>query len=600
MNKLSTALAILIAAPAAVAQCGLISPTGTSQNQNGVLFDGWTATIPLGFSFTFDGVAYTDMYVSDHGLVALNNAGVPAAPTGGSFVWDPLASNLAAAPCPMIAPYWTDHNLQGGLGTGTGEIYVDNTSGTFCTVTWLDVETYNTAGTGQIFSFSVTLHDTGIIDFNYDDRVNNDGSTFGALNAVVGVSAPGATPTASADLSSGTASSTTSFLHEEFTTTASGTPNPNFDLATSQLQFIPTMPGWVVAPNTTANCATIVSYGRGCNEAAAAVYEELPIGGFDITSGTTISFLRTPTGYIITDAIPGTLVPPTAAAQNVAPGALDGEGNFPLSGPMPIPGGTTNSLMITTKCYISLTGISNGVDYTPTGAEFLDFSEPTIAPMWHDFNQTAAGSGLILFEEVGGIAYATWDGVYSFGGSSLPDTLQVQFEIATGNITIVYHTVANDGDNYLFGFKGPGVQTDPGATDISASLAATIEVFDSPVLPLTLTGTAPVLGANWDLTTSNIDPLSPITITFFSDAPLDPGLPMTAVGFPAPGCDINIASIIGDGTGINIGGSSVLSVPLPATPALAGLQLAAQSLCLTTSNPFNLLSSNGILGTLGN
>jgi len=597
MNKLSTTLAILIAAPVAVAQCGLDAPAGASQNLNGVLFDGWTGTIPLGFSFTFDGVAYTDMYVSDHGLVALNNAGVPAAPPGTTFVWDPVVANLAAAPGPLIAPYWSDHNLQGGSGTGTGEIYVDNTSGTHCTVTWLDVETYNDLGGASIFSFSVTMHDTGIIEFDYDDRVNNDGSSFGALNAIIGVSAAGATPTASADLSSGAATSTTSFLHEEFTTTAAGTPNPNFDLGDSEVQFIPTMPGWVVVQTTTANCASIVSYGQGCNQGTSSIYEELPAGGFDITSGSTISFLRTGSKYFVTDQIPGTFVAPTGAAQNVAPGQLDGETNFPLSAPMPIPGGMTSSLMITTKGYISLTGLTNGVDYTPTGAEFLDFTEPTIAAMWHDFNQTATGSGLILFEEVGGIAYATWNGVYSFGGASLPDTFQVQFELATGNITVVYDTVANDGDNYVVGLKGPGPVADPGATDLSTGLVAGIEILEQP---LTLSGTAPFLGANWDLTTSNIDPLSPITVTFFSDAPLDPGLPMTAIGFPAPGCDINISSIIGDGTGINIGGSSVLSIPLPATPALAGLQLAAQSLCLTTSNPFNLLSSNGVLGTLGN
>ncbi|MEZ6036961.1 MAG: hypothetical protein R3F29_05740 [Planctomycetota bacterium] len=552
--------------------------------------------MPIGFAFPFNGTTYTDMYLSDHTICALNNAGTPAAPAGGGFVYTPSVASLAAGTGPMIAPYWSDHNFAAG-----GDIFVDNTSGTSCTITWIDVQTY---GGGTTFSISLTLHSDGHIDFGYDDRVNNDGSTFGALNAVVGIGDVGVSMVNAVDLSSGAAVSTAVDIFEEFTTTAIGTPNPNFDLGSIVLSIFPTTPGWVCTTGVSGPCAEMATYGTGCGGiggGAKVIYEEMPIGGFDIASGTTVTYLRTPTSYLVTDSIPGTFVAPTGAAINIAPGLLDGEQQVALSAAMPIPGGSTTALMISTKAYITLNGLSNGpIDYSPTAAELIAWPNPTLAPNWHDYDQTEVGSGLILFEEIGGVAYATWNGVYSFFGVALPDTFQVQFELATGNITIVYQTMQGDGDPFTVGYtSGAPVTINPGAIDWSAGVAAPIEVFDAESVDLALDGNAPRLGNTWDLTTTNIDPLSPISITFLSDIAVNPGLPLTAIGIPAPGCSIYIGNNLGSLTGANVGGSSTVSLPIPNNGALSGASLAAQSICLTLQNPFNILTSNGGLGTIG-
>lgn len=113
--------------------------------------------------------------------------------------------------------------------------------------------------------------------------------------------------------------------------------------------------------------------------------------------------------------------------------------------------------------------------------------------------------------------------------------------------------------------------------------------------PLTLAATAPVLGASWDFTTSNIDPVSPLAITFFGLAEVT--IPLVVIG--APGCFANVDSLLTSLASGNVGGTAVIAIPVPADPALAGFALKAQSACLTLGNALGLYTSNGVRGTLG-
>ncbi len=280
MNKLLLPLAIAVAAPVAISQC-TITPPGVSLAQNGVLVDGWTAPIPIGFAFTFGGTAYTDMYLSDHGLAALNNGGTPVTPLAVPFTYDPLSANLGGAGTALLAPYWSDHTMF--YGTNAGELWIDNTSTTFCTVTWVDVETYID---GTPFTFQMTLFNDGRIIYAYDSRVCNEGSTWGAiaLNAVIGMSESLGTLPAASDLTASPVVTTTE-IFEEFTTSAPLTCNPAFDLASTVLEFIPTNPGWVVVHTPPpAVCAAKMTYGTGCG--GLEVDSNLPVIGtsWDLTT----------------------------------------------------------------------------------------------------------------------------------------------------------------------------------------------------------------------------------------------------------------------------------------------------------------------------
>ena len=137
---------------------------------------------------------------------------------------------------------------------------------------------------------------------------------------------------------------------------------------------------------------------------------------------------------------------------------------------------------------------------------------------------------MIKFEEVAGSAHVTWDNVASFN-QVLRDTFQVQFELATGNITIVYQQISNVGNNYLVGYTAGGANPVAEAYDLSVDLASFVPIADVGAAPLDLFGTKPVLGGNWDLTTSNIDPASPVSITFFGNGRLDPSVPFALIAF---------------------------------------------------------------------
>lgn len=269
MKNLLVAFALLLAAPVVVAQCA--PKPGVSLGQNGLLFDDWTAATrtPVGFAFPFEGGTYTDVYITDHGMVALNTAGVPAVPAGGLAVYAPGAALLAVPGQNIIAPYWSDHTLEAALGGGPGEIFVDNISGTECTVTWADVETYNDlgAGGGSVFTVQLVLFVSGELEFRYDGRVNNDGSTFGALEAVVGI-APDGLATSGVDMTSVGFSPTSGCLEEPLTP-AAATPNPLFDLGAKTLRFIPAGPGWVIVPGNS-DCASHETFGASGDAPAVA------------------------------------------------------------------------------------------------------------------------------------------------------------------------------------------------------------------------------------------------------------------------------------------------------------------------------------------
>lgn len=109
------------------------------------------------------------------------------------------------------------------------------------------------------------------------------------------------------------------------------------------------------------------------------------------------------------------------------------------------------------------------------------------------------------------------------------------------------------------------------------------------------TCTAPVLGASWDLTTTNIDPVSPIAITFFGTTQVS--IPLAAIG--APGCTALVDGVVASPSSPNVGGSSLVSVPVPLDPALSGAVFNTISLCLTLGNPLNIYLSNAMRSTLG-
>ena len=575
MRKLLASWALFLVAPALVGQC--IQTSGTSYGSGDDFIANGGAGIDMGFAFPIGGVSYQYIHPSSNGFAHLSDGTVTL--TNSDF--SPSVAEMYTLE-PRLAAFWRDLVLD---ALNNGELFVDTSIAGVCTVTWSNAVLF---GQTTIFSLQLVIRDTGSWDVIYD------GAVYQTFEAMVGVS-PGfgtATPPPGSDLSSG-APILDDMAYELF-------PANAFDLAGLSLTMIPTVPGYVPAVGN-GGCASKATYGEGCVSIANAAEEFFPINTIDICgSGTAITFLRTGSEYTILDGIPGVYVPPVAGV--IVSASDDAFGIVPLSIPMPTAAGSTQSLQVCTNGYIGLSANQPSplADYSPTSLEFAAFTEPTICGPWYDWSPNAGGQ--ILYEEIGGIMYITWDAVTPYQVTTT-DTFQYQFELATGNCTIVYDTMTYGGTSSwhgaLFGYTA-GNASYVDSLDMSAALPAVVSVPDIGSTPMALDSNLPVIGGNWDLTTTNIDPISPIAITFFGTARQDPGVPMVLIGLNAPGCDIFLNTIVGDLTVPAIGGAATATLPIPANPGLQGAVLTAQSVGLTLLNAANLLVSNGIEGTLGN
>lgn len=343
---------------------------------------------------------------------------------------------------------------------------------------------------------------------------------------------------------------------------------------------------------------TVATVGQGCYWQHASFYEQWPIASFDL-GPRTIAWQPNGSGYTVVDYGSGAFVPPSPAAIQVAPGQLDGQQAMPLSSPLAYPGGFTSTLNVCTKGYIGA-DVGNPIDWSPSGPELLAFPRTTWA-CWHDYDQTAPGSGQILFEEVAGVAYATWNGVMSFNSPGASSTFQFQFDLATGMVRLVLGPMALAAlpSWIVVGSSPGGPSVDPGNQDLSARLAAggfVLAAADQPPLAVAAS-TRPITGSTWTLAVGNVPPLGVLGVTIFGAT--DPGFDdLAAIGLP--GCGLR-ATLDLVGTFAVAGPSYGYGLVLPNLPTLVGLDVHTTAAVFVNPhpNPFGALTANAIRGRIG-
>jgi len=339
--------------------------------------------------------------------------------------------------------------------------------------------------------------------------------------------------------------------------------------------------------------ASNTSLGQGCIRSFASFYELFAAGGFDL-SNSSMSMLYNGTGYIVLPGIT-TYLAPSATATALTLGD-DTQTAVTLATAFPYVGGTTTSLSVCSNGFVSVSAVGNGTGFTPNANTMLNAAN-TGWWMWHDFNPSIAGSGQVKFEEVGGIAYVTWDGVYSFG-TTVGETFQLQFDTASGNVHFVWGTVTGGGNGYLVGYSPGGASGDPSNRDISATLPTTFTVDPSDIFPLALAGgTRPVTGTNWNLDVSNIPATGVLGVDVFGIS--DPGInDLFFLG--APGCGLR-ASLDVTSTYFVAGPTRTYSLAIPNNAALSGFNLYTTTAVFQfpAVNALGAITSNGIQGTVG-
>jgi hypothetical protein len=341
--------------------------------------------------------------------------------------------------------------------------------------------------------------------------------------------------------------------------------------------------------------------------------------------GRGLEFTNTTVGYIVSEAT-NPVFRPTSGNETVVPAVDDGEFQFTIPNlPIPYPTAFGNAnatdIWVHSNGYISFTGPNDPLFFVPVDPQAaMDQDQFTIFPMYHDFNPTEPGSGQILIEEdlaaqPNPTLYITWENVESYPATvANPSTVQVQIDLAVGNIVVVYESIdavggstQAGGDDSLIGWSPEGVSpavTEGDFTTLGLIGAAGNFVGNLPeVSPLALdvVGT-PLVGASFTLETSNI-PAAPSIGTTVVDAVLTPAIPLDPLG-AAPGTNVYLpvtTSLLFPIDNAN----TTLPVAVPQNPALVGFELYAQSFWfdlpqLLGGNVFgNLIGSNAVRVKVG-
>jgi hypothetical protein len=344
--------------------------------------------------------------------------------------------------------------------------------------------------------------------------------------------------------------------------------------------------------------ASSTPFGAGCYRTSKAFYELFGTSAANDLAGTNMRLVKSGDYYIAQSG--GSYVAPTAGATSLVLGD-DAEVTVNLTGSFPYFGGTTSTLTVCSNGFVSVAG-GNGTSYALSAASWLSSVAPRFG-MWHDYNPNALGSGSVKFQQVGTIAYVSWDGVFSYGRSSGGSTWQLQFDLATGNVTYAFQSIDPQGstsnvtNQYLVGAAGTAPNDDLGSIDITASLPATFRVGRDNAQPLSETSTLPQLGSTLTMTTTNYPVGSLLGIHVISLVQHNPGIDLTSLGMAGCLRFTELESLIAV---VPAGGQSTYAMTLPSSPLFAGLPLNSQTYALAVgANTLGLITSNGVAMVVG-
>ena len=338
------------------------------------------------------------------------------------------------------------------------------------------------------------------------------------------------------------------------------------------------------------NPASSTPFGAGCYNASKSFYELFTNTGFDL-GGVGMRLVRSGNFYIAQAG--GSYVAPSVGALQLTL-TDDSATSVALTGSFPYIGGTTSTLEVCSNGFVS-TAAGNGTGYTPTAGLWLGAVQPRWGT-WHDFNPNAVGSGKVKFEQIGTIAFVTWDAVYSYA-TTAANTWQLQFDLTTGNVTYVWGTMVASGNAWLVGYAAAAPSNNLGSLDISAALPATFRTSADNSLALALTSTLPQLGTTLTLTTSQFPATSALGLQILSTTRFDPGVDLGFLGMP--GC-FQYSGLDSMNLLFPVAGQASYGLAIPNNPTLMGFQMTGMSAAFVSGlNPAGIITSNGVALTVG-
>ncbi|MCA8975889.1 MAG: hypothetical protein KDC98_14300 [Planctomycetes bacterium] len=325
--------------------------------------------------------------------------------------------------------------------------------------------------------------------------------------------------------------------------------------------------------------------------------------------------------------------------------------------PFPIYGTTYTDIHISDHgiCFLTNGGVPAVPNAIPLvhspAAMSLVANGPVVCPFWSD---TIPGSaGTFSIDASATVCTVTWADVQSFGFAQPLMSFQLKL-YPNGQLEFFYDMSVTNNSTYLatsqngvIGVSSGAPSILPSPVDLSTSPSTTLDTvyeefpiantFDmngdslllTPANPgwtvtwsadgagcahvtyygagcdgLQLTSTPPILGQDWDLTTTGLDTVvSQIGFTLFAFTRANPSLPLSVFGLNAPGCEAHLPAtgIITRLIGANVGGTMTVTVHMPAVaPWLIGEKWTNQTFAFTSSNLAGIASSNAVHCTMGN
>ena len=580
MLRKVTAAILALSITAAVSAQGPCFDTFLGTDLN-LTDDSNSAAQPLGFTFTYNGVAYTDICVSSNGYIWLGAV-------AGLADFSPTEAELLAQ-APRICPMWTDLNPS---AVGSGHVYFDNSVPGIAKITWAGVYTFLTTNQNSI---QVTLDASNSITVAY-------GACTPAANPIVGAS-PGA----------GSLSNPVSFATRpvviaqnnfaEVLTAAAGTP---FAYSNTKLLFSPTNPGYVVTdvsctPNQLPLPASSQSVGVGCPAPTGpSLYETFSAANPADLNGLSLSFL--PSGATDYVAVPN--VSPTWFSGFTNRLTAGDDDNLPLTLPFAFPynGATLTQIFACGNGYVTLGATAPTVDWTPTTAEMLA-GPARIMGFWRDLYAPGAVSPAGVYADLDpatGDYVITWNAVPEYQANP-PETFQIALS-PSGQFTIRWQTVQVTTGTFYVGYTAGGNTADPGTSDLSAVNGRTVStVVTRPLTLAAATGSTPQVGGTFTLNGGNVQSLpNGVFCILLISTEIPGGLPLDVLGLT--GCTAyvqlpELASFFN----LTLGAATTSwSVPIPLSNSFYGVSLMSQAVSDdVTANAFGYRVSNGLRWNLG-
>ncbi|MEO6597834.1 MAG: hypothetical protein ABIP94_24065 [Planctomycetota bacterium] len=374
------------------------------------------------------------------------------------------------------------------------------------------------------------------------------------------------------------------------------------NVTSGQLLYI-RVGGWNLATgsfvlNVAGNLGTVSgfadanNYGVGCYNGRASFYEVIQNpANFDL-SNSSFTMLPSGSGFVVTNGLTP-FVPPTVNAQ-VLPLGDDSTFTVNLTAPFPIPGGTTQSLEVCSNGYVS-TATGNGQSAVINVVGFLNAPAASWRN-WHDYDPSVGGQ--VLFQEVSGVVYVTWNQVPDWNVPGSASTWQFQFDTTTGFVTYAFQQMSltgsgGGGNGHLVGYSPGGPSLNPGSIDLSAAIPATFSILGTDLFDLKLDASSrPILGSSITLNTTNVPANAGIGLQLLGFVQINPGIDLAVIGMPNCRAYVQfVASIVL----FPSGGTAAFPLSIPSSVGFAGQQLYAQSAMFAAGvNAFGAVSSNGV------